>query len=124
MDKEIKVLLVDDSALVRDGIARYLQSKESIVISGLAKDANEVLSMLSTGLDVDIVLADLNMPEIDGIELAEILKGQFSEISTIILTMHANETFIDEALKAGVKRYLIKGAELEEIYDAILSVSS
>jgi DNA-binding NarL/FixJ family response regulator len=119
----IKVLLVEDNALVRKGIASLLAIEADIEVIGEASGGHEALKLLEGGMRPDIVLTDLNMPQMDGIELTRrICSSEFSESKVIILTMHSKQIFVDKALEAGAKGYLLKDGEFDEFFDAIRGV--
>jgi DNA-binding NarL/FixJ family response regulator len=119
MDK-IKLLLVEDNQIVRDGLKGLLEKQTDMEVAGDVSGGREALELLAGGLRPDIVLADLNMREMDGIELTrQIAALQITPIKIIILTMHAKQAFADKAFEAGAKGYLLKGGEFSEMYQAI-----
>lgn len=119
----IKLLLVEDNAIVREGIAGLLEIQEDLEVIGKAAGGSEALSLLESGLRPDIVLTDLNMPVMDGIELTErICALALSDISVIMLTMHNRQIFVDKSFKAGAKGYLLKNGDFDELYTGIRQV--
>jgi DNA-binding NarL/FixJ family response regulator len=120
----IKLLLVEDNTLVRKGIASLLEAEEDMEVIAEASDGQQALDLLGSGVKPDVVLTDLNMPGIDGIELTrQICSSEFSSVKVIILTMHAKQVYVDKALEAGALGYLLKNGEFEEIYHAIRVVN-
>jgi DNA-binding NarL/FixJ family response regulator len=113
MDKT-KILLVDDHQIVRDGIKRILIDEENIKLVGSVGGGKEALDFISCS-QVDIVIADLSMPGMSGIELTERLKTQYPEVKVLILSMFNNEEYIVSAIKAGAKGYLPKQDSTTEI---------
>lgn len=119
----IKLLLVEDNTIVREGIAGLLEIQEDLEVIGGAAGGPEALSLLQGGLRPDIVLTDLNMPVMDGIELTErICALAISNISVIMLTMHNKQIFVDKSFKAGAKGFLLKNGDFDELFMGIRQV--
>ena len=107
--KQIRVLLVDDHALVRQGFRRILEDDPHIVVVGEASGGAEAIERETT-LSPDVTVMDLAMPEINGLHAAiEILRRR-RESRVLILSMHADEQYVRNALDAGVKGYILKNA--------------
>jgi DNA-binding NarL/FixJ family response regulator len=119
--EKIKIILVDDHQLVRDGIKALLGGIPEISIIGEAADGNELLAKLET-LKPDLLIMDISLPGISGIELTRKVCSSHPEIKTLILSMYNNEEFIFNALKAGAKGYLPKNTTRDELLEAIHSV--
>ncbi len=118
----IKVLIVDDHALMRQGLAEILRLQRDISIVGQAKNGEEALE-LSLTLRPDIVLMDIEMPgRFDGVEATRRLTTQHPEIRVIMLTMHTEEAYLFEAIKAGAKSYVLKHTGVPELLEAIRAV--
>ena len=113
MDK-IKVLLVDDHQIVRDGIKSILTDEQDILLIGSVSNAKEALEFIGTNLP-DVVIADLSMPNISGIELTEIIAAKYASVKVLILSMFNNEEYIVNAIRAGAKGYLPKQDSTTEI---------
>jgi DNA-binding NarL/FixJ family response regulator len=113
MDK-IKVLLVDDHQIVRDGIKSILTDEQDILLAGSVCNANEALTFIETNLP-NVVIADLSMPNISGIELTEIITAKYPSVKVLILSMFNNEEYIVKAIQAGAKGYLPKQDSTTEI---------
>lgn len=113
MDK-IKVLLVDDHQIVRDGIKSILTDEQDILLTGSVSNAKEALAFIETNLP-DVVIADLSMPNISGIELTEIITAKYPSVKVLILSMFNNEEYIVNAIRAGAKGYLPKQDSTTEI---------
>jgi len=119
----IKLLLVEDNTIVREGIAGLIEIQEDLEVIGEAAGGPEALSLLQGGLRPDIVLTDLNMPVMDGIELTErICALAISNISVIMLTMHNKQIFVDKSFKAGAKGFLLKNGDFDELFMGIRQV--
>lgn len=123
MDK-IKVLLVDDHQIVRDGIKRILKDESDIELIGSVSSGKEALDFVKC-TPPDVVIADLSMPNMSGIELTERLKGLYPSINVLILSMFNNEEYIVSAIQAGAKGYLPKQDSTTEILlEAIRTIAS
>jgi len=120
----LKLLIVEDNEVVRNLMADLFAGQNEFEITGLAANGLEALSLLKSGTIADIVLADLNMPEMDGIELTKKIVLQHSDIKVIILTMHENAEYLKRALDAGAKGYLLKDGNMEDVYRAIKRVEA
>lgn len=114
----IKVILVDDHRIVRDGIKSLIQAEDNIKIIGEAASYSEMLSLISIQIP-DIIVLDISLPDISGIEIAKILTIKYPAIRVIILSMYTTEDFIFNSLKAGAKGYLPKNISKRELINAI-----
>lgn len=99
----IRILLVEDNALVRHLLADTLKMQSEFELSGEAQNGPAALDLLRNGLHADIVLADLNMEEMDGIHLTEHIRRDYKDVKVIILTMHAKAAFVNRAFAAGAR---------------------
>ena len=117
-----KVILVDDHAIVRDGI-KALISVEEIEVINEASSAAEFFSLLKIE-HPDIAILDISLPDISGIEITKKLTAEYPEIKVIILSMHLNEDFIFNAVKAGAMSYLPKNTNRKELITAIQKVAN
>lgn len=117
----IKVMLVDDHDLVRTGIRRLLEDADDIQVVGEAASGETALEQVEAA-GPDVVLMDINMPGIGGLEATRKLLRRNPELRIIIVTMHDDDLFPQRLMKAGAMGYLTKGARIEEILRAIRSV--
>jgi len=120
MDK-IKVALVDDHQLVRDGIRALITGLPDIEVISEAFDANSTLENLQHNKP-DVIIVDISLPGISGIELAGIITKDYPTVKVIMLSMYTNQEFIFNAIKYGAKGYLPKNITREELVDAIHEV--
>jgi DNA-binding NarL/FixJ family response regulator len=120
----IKIIVAEDNEVVRNGIARLLNSEPDMEVIAEAENGLEVIEFLKEGIHPDVVLADLNMPILDGIGLSDQITATFSAIKVIILTMHWRIEFVERALKAGAKGYLLKDGDFEQLMEGIRTVSA
>ncbi|MCB2219567.1 MAG: response regulator transcription factor [Bacteroidetes bacterium] len=120
--KSISVLLVDDHAIVRDGIKALIQT-DGIEVWGEASSAKEFFSLLKVR-QPDIAVLDISLPDISGIEITKKLSTEYPAIKVIILSMHLNEDFIFNSVKAGAMAYLPKNSTKQELIEAIKKVAA
>jgi len=119
----IKILLAEDHQIVRYGLKNLLEGAGSFEVIGEASNGRDALQLIDEGMFPDIILTDINMPEMSGIELAENLKQNGKQqIKVVILTMLENEKFILHALKLGVHGYLLKSVGSNELLFALSHV--
>lgn len=114
----IKILIVDDHTLVREGFAKMLELVPEFEIIGQAKDAGEALK-LSEKLSPEVILMDVRLPDTSGIEATKIIKKVNPETEVIILSMYDDEEYLLEAVKAGATGYLLKDVALNDLIKAI-----
>lgn len=117
----IKVLLVDDHELVRTGIRRLLEDFDDIEIMAEAENGEEAINLVRQNKP-DVILMDVNMPGIGGLEATRKLLQIHQDMKVIIVTIHVEEPFPSRLLKAGATGYLTKGCAITEIVDAIRAV--
>lgn len=117
----ITVLIADDHRIVREGIRSSLAHYDFIKIIGEAADGKEALRKVET-LNPDIVLLDIDMPELDGVKTTEIITKKFPRTKVITLTMHENKDYVLLIVRAGVKGYILKDTTAEQLARAIRCV--
>lgn len=122
MEKQenISVLIVDDHEVVRQGLVYFLESQPGIVVAGQAASGIEAIEIIPQ-LNPDVVLMDLVMPEMDGIETTRRLKEKFPEVKVLALTTFIDEDKVTEALRAGMTGYLMKDTTSVDLARAIRS---
>ena len=118
----IRVLLADDHPVVRLGIRTMLQNLEGIEIVGEASDGREAIDLTKTH-QPQVLLTDIAMPEMNGLETAARVAKDFPNVRVIILSVHASEEYVWQALRAGAAGYVLKNAETSELEFAIKSVA-
>jgi DNA-binding NarL/FixJ family response regulator len=121
MFKPIRLIIADDHAVVREGLAAMLEDEPDFRVVGLAATGREALS-LARQHQPDIALLDITMPDMNGLEATHQIVHERAAIKVLILTMHEEEAFFFEALRAGAAGYVLKGAETEELIGAIRAV--
>ena len=122
-DHLINIVLVDDHHLVRDGLKALIADEINIQITGEASSGKELYEIIQNHIP-DIVVLDISLPDISGIEITKKLSESHPEIKILILSMYTNEDFIMNSFKAGAKGYLPKNAKREELLEAIHTIYS
>lgn len=121
--EKIKIFLVDDHKIVRDGIKSLISDSPSIQIIGEASSGEELLEKLKI-LNPDIILLDINLPDTTGIELTKQITEENPSVKILILSMHMSEEFICNAIEAGAKGYLPKTTSQEELLNALNKINN
>ncbi len=119
--EKIKIILADDHKIFLDGIVSLLSEAENIEIVGTAKSGEQLL-LLSEKTTADVIITDITMKGISGIEVTKQLKKQFPEIKILILSMHTSEEFVLNSVKAGADGYLPKDSSFEELVEAVTAI--
>jgi DNA-binding NarL/FixJ family response regulator len=114
----IRILLVDDHRIVREGLASMLGTQPDMCVVGEAGTGNEAIDQI-VRLRPDIVLLDLEMPDLDGVSVLERVRADFPDVRVIILTAYGTDERILDAVRAGAKGYLLKGTGLDEVLHAV-----
>ena len=122
MSEAISVLLVDDHSLVRRGFRRILEDEEGMQILGEASNGVEAIRM-ATELKPKVVVMDLSMPELDGVQATKEIVRNLPDTEVLILSMHAEDNYVRNALDAGAKGYLLKSAIDVDLAGAIKAVA-
>ncbi|MFZ5822585.1 MAG: response regulator transcription factor [Chloroflexota bacterium] len=117
----IRVLVVDDHAILRDGIRSLLESQEDIIVIGEASDGAEAIEYVGKLLP-DIVLMDISMPKTNGLEATRVIKENYPQVKILILTQHDNREYISPALQAGASGYVLKRSGRRELLNAVRQV--
>jgi DNA-binding NarL/FixJ family response regulator len=119
----IKVLIADDHSLVRQGLRRYLEMAGDIEVVGEAANGSEAVGMMSNGASADIVLLDIRMPEMDGIEAARRIQQRHPAVGVIMLTAYDDRQFVVEAVRAGARGYVLKARDAEHLIQTVRLVA-
>ncbi|CAM3430029.1 response regulator transcription factor [Zobellia roscoffensis] len=121
MDQTTSIILADDHSLVRDGIRALLESESDLKVIGEASDGVEAIEMVNKNTP-DLLIIDIRMPRMTGIEAVEKLSAQNSPVKCIILSMHDSEEYILQSVSAGARGYLLKDTGKTEFIKAIHAV--
>lgn len=115
---KISIVLIDDHKLFREGVKRILSIDSSCVVVAEGDDGNAALDIVSKHMP-DIVLMDINMPDVDGVEATKLITEKFPSVKVIMLSIHEDEKLVTQALKNGAKGYLLKEIDTESLIEAI-----
>lgn len=118
----INVMLVDDHAVVRAGLRRLIENQKEIQVVSEAEDGEQAYQVYSQN-PVDVIVMDLSMPGMGGIESARRILGRYTQAKIIIFSMHDNATFASQVLKAGVKGYVTKTGTDSDLIKAVKEVA-
>jgi DNA-binding NarL/FixJ family response regulator len=118
----IRILLAEDHNIVRNGLRSVLEKEDYIQITGEAVNGTDALTLLANGSKADLLIADMNMPGMGGIELTEELKKNYPELKVMILSALDHEKYVIKAFQSGVSGYLLKSAGADELLFAIRHV--
>ena len=122
MSNPIRVVLADDHVFVRDGIKSLLENEANIEVVGEATDGLEALKSVEIN-QPDLLILDIRMPNLTGIEVVEKLRSQNNLVKIVMLSMHESEEYVLKSIKAGADGYLLKGSSKEEFLKALNTVS-
>jgi RNA polymerase sigma factor (sigma-70 family) len=117
----MKVLLADDHRIVREGLKSLLQSQPDLEVIAEASDGRQAVEM-ARDLEPDVVVMDVAMPQLNGIEATRQLAGDDRGMKIVALSMHSDRRYVSEALKAGASGYVLKDGAFDELISAIRSV--
>ena len=120
--RTVKILLADDHTVVRKGLRLILERQPSFDVIGEAADGREIVELAAAKMP-DVVVMDIGMPGLNGIESARRIIANHPETAVVILSMHADEGYVIRALKAGVKAYLLKDSAEADLIGAIRAIS-
>lgn len=115
---QITVIIADDHTIVRSGVRMLLEAESDFNVVGEALNGLEALELAET-LNPDVILMDITMPKMDGLEATRQIKTRFPSINVLVLTMHRSDEYLFEMLKAGASGYILKGAKTSELINAV-----
>ncbi len=119
----IRIILADDHAIVRHGLNKLIQQQEDMEVIAQTEDGHSTVE-LTRELSPDMVIMDIGMPDLNGIDATRQIIHEFPQVKVIGLSMHCGQKFVIEMLKAGASGYLLKDCALEELTTAIKAVAS
>jgi DNA-binding NarL/FixJ family response regulator len=122
MTQPIRILIADDHTMVRQGLSQICEAEPDMQVVGQAADG-QAACRLVLELQPEVVVMDINMPGLDGVQATRRLTETNPDLGIIILTMHRQDQYIFEAIKAGARAYLLKNADSEELLQAIRAVA-
>lgn len=115
---KIKLLIADDHAILRDGIVSLLKQEPSFTVVATAGNGHEVMEFLNKK-EVDVCLLDINMPGLDGMEAAKLIRQKKPEVKIVMLTTYNDKEIISELIHIGVAGYLLKNSDRQELVEAV-----
>jgi DNA-binding NarL/FixJ family response regulator len=118
----IRILLADDHTIVLQGLSRFLQTQDGLEVVGQAKDGQSTVD-LAHELTPDVVVMDISMPGLNGIEASRLIHQENPKIKIIDLSMHSSRRFVKEMREAGASGYLLKDCDFDELIEAIHTVA-
>ena len=119
---QIRILLADDHTVIRSGLRLLLEQQPDFTVAGEASDGREALQLVSK-LHPDVVVLDIGMPQMNGIEATRHIVAEFPAIHVVILSMHSDEGYVLRALKAGARAYILKNSAEADLIRAVRSVA-
>jgi DNA-binding NarL/FixJ family response regulator len=121
MEPAVRVLIVDDQRLMRDGLASLLQLQEGVAVVGMASNGKEAIDQALT-LQPDVILMDVRMPVLDGVAATEQIRRQLPDCRILMLTTFSDEAYVLDALKVGASGYLLKDLPARDLAQAVQAV--
>lgn len=119
----VRLLIVDDHAVVRDGIRWMLGNGDGVEVSGEAGSAAEAMEAISSDCP-DVLLLDIHLPDVSGLELLKDIRKRFPDLPVVMLTMSDDPEYVEEAIRAGAAGYLLKSVTREELIRAVRSAAA
>lgn len=123
MTRKIRILIADDHTMVRQGLSQICDAEPDMTVIGQAGNGAEAVS-LALRLHPDVVVMDINMPGMDGVQATRAITAAQEDIGVVILTMYRQDQHVFEAIKAGARAYLLKDADSDELLHAIRAVAA
>jgi two-component system response regulator NreC len=120
--KKIKVIIADDHVMVRQGFMVLLNAQPDIEVIGEAADGNEMVE-LAENLRPDVVLADISMPNLNGIEATKLIHQRWPDMPVVMITIHTSSSYVIRALRNGARGYVVKNDDFQHVIQAIKTVS-
>ncbi len=119
----IKILLADDHSLMREGLKQLLEMEEDLEVVGQAGTGSELLE-LAFNIQADVILLDINLPDISGLKVMKLLRERKCSLKVIMLTIHDDWEYVNQAINLGAHGYLLKDVESQSLYRAIRDVKA
>ena len=124
--QKFNLIIVDDHSMFREGLEGLVETEENYNIALSVKNGNEILKYLdiNSDKDVDLIISDISMPDINGIELTKLIKEKYTKVKVLIISMHMNVDMIEELIQYNVDGYLSKNATKRELLEAVKTILS
>ncbi len=114
----IRVIIVDDHDLVRDGLMILLEAFPDLILVGTARNGQEAVQLCDS-IETDVVLMDLNMPEVDGVTATRTLRQRHPQVQVVALVGFGEQALLDQVIKAGAAGYVLKDAPIKQVAETI-----
>lgn len=119
---KLKIAIAEDNHFLAKAIKEKLSFFDDLSVKFIARNGAELIGKLAENHRIDVILMDIQMPEMDGIKATEIVKKQYPQIKVVMLTVYDDDEYVFKAIKAGANGYLLKEIEAEKLYDSIREV--
>ena len=123
-DLNLQIMIVDDHQMLIDGLKSMLRKEKSIHFAAAANNGNDALKILRSGVEINFIITDINMPEMSGTELVKIVKAEFPDIKILVLTMFNDPAIVNEIMQVEAEGYILKNAGKQELIDAIEKIAN
>lgn len=123
MKQEVRIVIADDHPLMRQGLRQIIEIEPQLKVVGEAQNGSEALAMVEE-LQPDVAVLDVDMPHLDGFQVARKLLANNSEAAIVFLTMHSDEAMFHAALDIGAKGYVLKDSAIDDIVEAIIAAAA
>jgi len=117
----MKIMIVDDHPILRKGLSMVINQEPDLVVAGEAEDASAALEMIDSIMP-DVVIVDLSLPGVDGIELIKTMKLRYKDLPALVVSMHDESLYAERALRAGARGYIMKQEAVENVLIALRKV--
>ncbi|WP_439506990.1 response regulator [Sediminibacterium sp.] len=122
MEKKIQIMIADDHPLFVEGLKMILSSNNLLQIAGIANDGKQLLYLLTQQPNIDLILLDVNMPHLNGLDTIKYIKQSFGGSKVLMISAYSDEKVVDQAKKAGADGYILKNSSKDELMKAIVDV--
>lgn len=122
MEKKIQTMIADDHPLFVEGLKMILSSNDLLQIAGIANDGKQLLYLLTQQPNIDLILLDVNMPNLNGLDTIKYIKQSFGSSKVLMLSAYSDEKVVEQAKKAGADGYVLKNSSKDELMKAIMDV--
>lgn len=120
----IRIMITDDHSMIREGLKNLLELEGDIEVIAEAENGEECLEKLASGIKPDVLLLDINMPKMNGLEVLKNLKDRKSKVKVLVLTVHNETEYLMKAVDIGINGYVLKDSESSELKKAIFAIAN
>ncbi len=122
MEKKIQIMIADDHPLFVEGLKMILSGNQRFVIAGIANDGKQLLYLLTQNSDIDLILLDVNMPNLNGLDTIKYIRQSFGSVKVLMLSAYSDTKVVEQAKQAGAQGYVLKSSSKDELSNAIINV--